>query len=157
MDVKILEEQIEKLKAEQKTVDFDTFNEDIAWEIGRRIREKAAVAHYPISIRIEACDRVLFAASMPGAGPINDAWARRKSNTARRFNKSSYEMAVYTRLKGYDLCSRYGLEPLEYAGSGGAVPIILNGMTIGAITVSGLAENEDHDLVVATIHEVLEG
>ncbi|SDY40387.1 heme-degrading domain-containing protein [Eubacterium barkeri] len=156
MDVKSLEERIKELKEEQKTVCFHTFDEKVAWDIGVRLQKKAAIQHYPISIRIEACDRILFAASLPGAGPINDDWARRKGNTARRFNKSSYEMGLYTRLRGYDLCARYGLEPSEYAASGGAVPIIINGMTIGAITVSGLAENEDHDLVVSTIHEVFE-
>ena len=44
----------------------------------------------------------------------------------------------------------------EYAAHGGSFPIILKGSgVVGTITVSGLAQEEDHLLVVNTLRDYL--
>ncbi len=149
--------KIEQLRLEQKELVFDQFDEETAWEIGSRIRRKAVEGGFPVAVSVTVNRRRLFGCSMPGAAAINDDWVRRKENMVYRFQKSSYEMALYTRMKGYDLKQQYGFELSEYAAAGGSVPIVLRGTgVVGAITVSGLAEHEDHGLVVSVIREYMD-
>ena len=93
---------------------------------------------------------------MAGTTPINDEWIRRKENTVYKFFKSSYEMSLYMKLKGDSIGPRYGLEDGLYAAAGGAVPVCVKGAGIvGTVTVSGLAEHEDHALVVSVLREMI--
>ncbi|MFW5807997.1 MAG: heme-binding protein, partial [Spirochaetota bacterium] len=51
---------------------------------------------------------------------------------------------------------KYLLPESEYAPHGGSFPILLrNTGIIGTVTVSGLAQEEDHDLVVEALSEYL--
>lgn len=144
--------EIEKLKKDRKTWEFPYFNEETAWIIGTRIREKAKEREYPIAISITWNRRRLFYCSMPGAAAINDQWIRRKENTVYQFQKSSYEMSLYMKLKQDNMTNRYGLPAADYAAAGGSVPLLITGMGMtGTITVSGLSEEEDHELVTGEI------
>lgn len=149
-------QQIEEIKSQQKMWEFTTFNEETAWEIGCRIRQKAKEHHYPIAVSVTMNRRRLFYCSMPGAAAINDQRVRRKENLVYQFQKSSYEMALYLKVKQDSVANRYGLGSEDYAAAGGSVPLLLRGTgMIGAITVSGLSEQEDHELVVSTIREFI--
>lgn len=145
-------QEIEQIKAQQKTWEFTEFNEETAWEIGCRMRTQAEQHHYPIAISVTVNHRRLFYCSMPGAAAINDEWVRRKENLVYLFQKSSYEMALYLKVKQDTLSRRYGLSDADYAAAGGSIPLLLKGTgVIGAITVSGLSEAGDHELVSQTI------
>lgn len=148
--------KIEELKKQQEHLAFPDFSEETAWTIGSKIRERAVENQYPISISITMGHKRLFYFSMPGTAPINDDWIRRKENTVYKFHKSSYEMSLYMKLKQDEISRRYGLDCAEYAAAGGSVPLILkNSGVVGTITVSGLAENEDHELVAGVIEDYL--
>lgn len=152
-----LEKKIEALKEAQKTWEFAFFDEGTAWEIGSRIREKAKAEGLPIAISITWNRRRLFYSSMPGAAAINDQWVRRKENTVYQFQKSSYEVALYLELKNDTMENRYGLDARDYAAAGGSVPLLICGMgLVGAITVSGLSQQEDHELVTGVIRSYLD-
>ena len=50
------------------------------------------------------------------------------------------------------MTNRYGLPAADYAAAGGSVPLLIAGMGMtGTITVSGLSEEEDHELVTGEI------
>ena len=143
---------IEELKQARRTWEFPSFDEETAWLIGTRIREKAKEKGYPIAISITWNRRRLFYCSMPGAAAINDQCIRRKENTVYQFQKSSYEMSLYMKLKQDTMTNRYGLPAADYAAAGGSVPLLIAGMGMtGTITVSGLSEEEDHELVTGEI------
>lgn len=51
---------------------------------------------------------------------------------------------------------RHGLTLAEYALHGGGFPIVLRGTGyVGSVIASGLAQREDHAMVVAALSEVL--
>ena len=51
---------------------------------------------------------------------------------------------------------RYFLSPSEYAIAGGGFPIAVKGTgVIGAITVSGLPDRQDHQIIVDTLCKML--
>lgn len=151
-----LQKEIERIRREQEELVFAAFDEETAWETGKRLRQTALENGYAVAISVTLNRRRLFACAMAGTTPINDEWIRRKENTVYKFFKSSYEMSLYMKLKGDSIGPRYGLEDGLYAAAGGAVPVCVKGAGIvGTVTVSGLAEHEDHALVVSVLREMI--
>ena len=73
-----------------------------------------------------------------------------------RWHQSSLRAGRRLAAKGAKLGTEHGLDPLDYADHGGSFPIRVEGVgVIGAITVSGLASEEDHAMIVAAITEHL--
>lgn len=147
-----LEEKINFLQKQQEKLIFKKFDESDSWNIGSILRQKAIDHDYAITISITLNKRNLFYYALPNTTPINNLWIKRKENTVYEFFKSSYEMSLYMQLKNDTLAPRYGLNHNDYGAAGGCVPIIIKGVgVVGTIGVSGLKEDEDHDLVVNTI------
>jgi uncharacterized protein (UPF0303 family) len=134
---------------------FPRFGGAEALALGREILALTEAGRLPVAIDVRGGGRTWFHASLPGAQPLNDLWARRKSNTVLMFGEASMMVALRFRAKGQDL-SRDGLDTADYVLSGGAVPVVVKGMGVVAVaTVSGLPEEEDHALVVRAMRKVL--
>ena len=100
--------------------------------------------------------RSTWACVLPGATPDNADWVRRKRSTVLRFHRSSYAIGLSLQRQGTTLEAKTGAPLVDYATHGGGFPILLAGGTcIGAITVSGLPQREDHGLIVAVLAEHL--
>ncbi len=147
--------EIAALKSQEGVLVFETFTEETALKLGLTLAEIARDGALPIVIDIRTPDRTLFHLAMPGSGPNNDNWARRKSNTALMFQESS--LLVGTRLRAKpETLERHGLAAADYADAGGSFPIRVKGVgVIGAVTVSGLPQVEDHALVVRALTAML--
>jgi len=66
-------------------------------------------------------------------------------------------VGVRTRAKGESL-AKFGLPVEEYAEQGGAVPIRVEGAgVVAVVTVSGLAQVDDHNLAVAGLRQLKAG
>jgi uncharacterized protein (UPF0303 family) len=151
------EDLLRKLEAELETLSFPSFNFDDALAIGLDLVETARRKALPIAIDVTVNRQQLFHAALPGSSPDNDQWVLRKSRVAARFFKSSLAVATDLRIKGKTIEDVWGLPSAEYAPSGGSVPVLVKGAgVIGTITVSGLPDVEDHEMVVAAIHRRLE-
>lgn len=147
---------MESLLAQEDSLRFRAFDEDSSWELGSRIVRKAMAGNMPIAVDIRLGRRRLFHASRPGASADNGFWVERKSATVERFGHSSYYIGQLLASKEATLESKYKISSIEYSASGGSFPIIVKGVgPVGAATVSGLTQEEDHALVVATIGEML--
>lgn len=144
-------EDLEKIRAQEAGLQFTEFSEETAFAIGTAIRDRAVAEKLPIVIDIRLWDRPLFYAALPGSSGIHPDWARRKSNVVQRWGKSSYRVLFET--KGERLLgANWGLDPSEYALSGGGFPIRAKGFgVIGAVTLSGLSERRDHMVGVEAI------
>jgi uncharacterized protein (UPF0303 family) len=61
------------------------------------------------------------------------------------------------KVKGTTLLERYGLLVADYAADGGSFPLIVeNAGIVGSVTVSGLPQRDDHNLVVEALCALLE-
>lgn len=134
------------LQAEAALLVLPRFSEPEAWALGQILMDLAM--GLPVVINIRTPDRTLFHAALPGSGPINDRWVQRKSATALLFQEASLAVGVRTRAKGETL-AKFGLPVEDYAEQGGAVPIGVAGAgVVAVVTVSGLAQVDDHALAV---------
>ena len=98
----------------------------------------------------------VFYAALDGATPDNPNWVRRKRNTVFRLFKSSYATGLSLLKQQTNLQAKLGLPDQEFAAHGGSFPIVVKGTgCIGAITVSGLPQRDDHNLVVEALAELL--
>jgi uncharacterized protein (UPF0303 family) len=147
---------VDSIAAQEDALIFDRWDEEIAWRIGSRIRELAVAGEWPIVIDIRLFHRALFFAALPGSTPDNVDWARRKVNVVERYHKSTYRVGRELAAKQDTLANRYGLPLRDFADHGGGFPIRFRGAgVIGAIIVSGLAQQEDHMLIVRVLCEIL--
>ncbi len=147
---------IAELEAQEARLVMAGFDETMALELGAALVELALSENLPVVIDIRTPDRTLFHASLPGSAPLNDRWARRKSNVAFAFGAASLLVGRRLAAKGSNL-EENGLAAADHAAHGGAVPIRVRGAGIVAVvTVSGLPQVEDHALVVRALGPLCE-
>ncbi len=146
---------IAALVKQEAALKFAGFTADIAWQIGTTLRDLAIERGYRIVIdvrRFGAPHQQLFYSALDGTTPDNQRWVARKMATVARFHKSSYHVGRLLAQSGLTFNARYNLPEEEYAAHGGCFPITVAGAGIvGAVTVSGLAQREDHNLVVEAL------
>ena len=145
-------DDLARIALQEQTLQFPAFDEDAAWRLGSRLRALAVQRGLVLVIDIRRPAQQLFYAALPGTTPDNPEWVRRKSNVAFRFQRSSYAIGLETEQKQSTLEERYGLPLADYACHGGSFPIRVRGAGfIGAVTVSGLPQRDDHNLVVEAV------
>jgi uncharacterized protein (UPF0303 family) len=148
---------IAEIEAEARGLVLSRFDEADALRLGQGLVALALAEDLPVVINIRTADRTLFHAALPGSAPMNDLWARRKSNTALRFQLASLLVGRMNAAKGETL-EKHGLDLADHADHGGAVPIRVKGVGVVAVaTVSGLPQVEDHRLVVRGIRALFTG
>ncbi|OEU69718.1 MAG: hypothetical protein BA863_03750 [Desulfovibrio sp. S3730MH75] len=151
-----MDEKLKKLLREEEELQFASFNEDTAWQIGSQLVQESINRNLPVTIDITHGERQLFHASRPGASADNDEWIKRKVRLVYRFGHSSFYMGQFLKSRGKCIEEMYLLPESEYAPHGGCFPIIIiSSGVIGTITVSGLTQEEDHKLVVQAIKDYL--
>ncbi|CAI7657686.1 unnamed protein product [Penicillium glandicola] len=162
---------------------FHTFTAETAWQLGNALRER--ILRLPdgqrkpslISITLTggAPHHVVFqSVTESGTIPDNENWVRRKRNTVLRWGISSWAMRQKTVsglaagasadeieaafVKKYAVPSANGGAVAgEYAIHGGGYPIRVHGVdgVIGVVVVSGLKQEDDHQVVAETIQQVI--
>jgi uncharacterized protein (UPF0303 family) len=134
---------------------FPAFDEETAWRVGLSLRELAVTRGHSIVIDIRRFGQPyqpLFYTALTGTTPNNPRWVQRKSNVVSRFYRCSYAIGLALEETGLSFGDRYSLPEGDYAAHGGCFPIKVAGAgIIGCITVSGLTQREDHNLVVEAI------
>ena len=146
-----LKEDIDQIARQEKGLWLPRFDCDVAWELGTRLRAMALERALPVVIEVRRFGQPLFYTALAGTTPDNLEWVKRKSNVVARFHGSSYGVGRNLEAKGDSLAAR-GLPIGEYAEHGGSFPIAVEGAGIvGSVTVSGLPQRADHELVVEAL------
>jgi len=149
MDIK---QDIAHIAQQEQRLRFPSFDEEAAWDLGTRLRSMARARGAAVTIEVRLARETVFLCSMPGTTPANADWARRKRNTVELLWRSSFGVGRALELENSSLETKMGLPVRDYATHGGSVPIFLtSGVCIGAVTVSGLPQREDHELVIEAL------
>ncbi|WSQ09492.1 heme-degrading domain-containing protein [Streptomyces sp. NBC_01231] len=147
---------LEELEAQERRLVFRQFTFDDAWALGTLLVELARESQAPVAIDIHRAGQQLFHAALAGSSPDNDAWIARKRRVVERYGSASYLVGARFRAKGSTFEESSRLDPDEYAAHGGSFPITVEGVgVIGAVTVSGLPQLQDHRFVVAALEQYL--
>jgi uncharacterized protein (UPF0303 family) len=149
-------DDLARIALEEQELQFTTFDEHTAWRLGSWIHAYAVERKLGLVVDVRRIGQPLFYCAMPGTTPDNPEWVRRKSNVTTRFHRSSYAIGRELEEKKSNLLDRYGLPLADYASHGGCFPLrVIGAGMIGTMTVSGLPQRADHELVVeALCHEL---
>lgn len=151
-----MEEILKNLLDQEEELQFTSFNETTAWQLGSQMVEQATHDNLAVTIDITRGQQQLFHYSMPGTSADNDEWVKRKVRLVNRFGHSSFYMGQLLKHKGKTIEQSYLISESEFAAHGGCFPIIIKGTgMVGTITVSGLPQEEDHKFVTESIRAFL--
>jgi len=147
---------LERIVLQEQRLQFERFDATTAWTLGMRLKQAAEARAVAVAIDIQLHGQPLFFYAMPGTTPDNVDWIRRKRNVVQRFQRSSYAVGLKLQQQQTTLEKTIGVDPRDYAPHGGCFPLSLVGTgCIGTITVSGLPQRQDHELVVEVLADLL--
>jgi len=150
-----IEDDIAALVVQESTLTLPGFTPDTAWQIGTTLRDLAIARKQNVVVdvrRFGSPHQQLFYTALAGTTPDNQRWVARKINVVARFHKSSYHIGRLLAQSGLTFPDRYNLPIEDYAPHGGCFPIhVADSGIVGAVTVSGLPERDDHNLVVEAL------
>jgi len=147
---------IASIEADERELEFTTFTNDDAWQLGCVLVELASDRELPITIDIRRGTQQLFHAARPGSTADNDSWIERKVRVVERFGASSYLVGLRSKARGTTFNQQFDLPLQQFAAHGGSFPVRVRGVgVVGAITVSGLPQADDHALVVEAVRSYL--
>jgi uncharacterized protein (UPF0303 family) len=150
------EEELRELSQHEQEIQFASFTSDTALAVGMALLEAAGKRSKPVTIDISRNGQQLFHFAMAGTAVDNDEWIKRKNRVVNRFGHSSYYIGVSLKHAGLTMEEKYLIPSAKYAAHGGAFPLIIRDVgVVGTISVSGLPQREDHELVVSTLKQFL--
>jgi len=141
------------ISQQEELLQFSHFDNAKAWELGEAIKRHCSDRNLAVTIEIRLCRETVFLYAMQGTSPNNSDWARRKRNTTELQQRSSYAVGLALS-EGVTLETQSGLPIRDYSHHGGSFPIRVKGVgCVGAATISGLPQREDHNIVARVIAE----
>ena len=150
-----LSEDLEKIASQERELRLPRLDAHVVWDLGTRIRTLAMERGLSLVIDVRRFGQPLFYTALKGTTPDNISWVHRKSNVVARFHRSSYGVGLTMTQKNTSIEAR-GLPISEYASHGGSFPLAVKGTGIvGSVTVSGLPQRADHELVVEALCRIL--
>lgn len=146
----------QQLLALEQEIQFESFSEETAWRLGSILVNDANSKSLPVAIDISVNGRQLFFHSLSGAPADLWYWIQRKIRLVNRVGHSSMYISCLLKEKNTTIEKELLIPESEFAPHGGCFPIIIRGTgVIGTVTVSGLPQEEDHELVVSGIRAYL--
>lgn len=128
-------------------ITFKEFTNKDALKFGLKVLEIVEKENLKnVRIRVKYNNDVVFQYLMDGK--VGETWLNRKENTVMTSKHSS--LYVFEHIEDYG----YMKDNDDYAVCGGGYPLIVNDELKGCFCVSGLAHDEDHDLIVRALKEM---
>ncbi len=147
---------LERRAKEEALLCFDKFSNEDALALGLKIIEKAKQRNAAVAIDIEVNGVQLFHYNMPGSNKHHAMWIRRKQNMVQTSQCSTLHAMYQLQRDNKDQVKDWRLNAEEYGSIGGGFPITIKGTgIIGSVACSGLAHEDDHQLLVDSIAELL--
>ena len=151
-----LAEAVVGLDKELDGLQLSRFTNDDAIALGMLVVETARREGHRVTVDLRRGGQQLFHVALPGTSADNDGWIDRKVRVVERFGRASLLVRHDLERKGERVDPSLGLDPLVYAAAGGAVPLVVRDVgPVGTLAVSGLPQEDDHDLVVRVLRAFL--
>ncbi len=152
-----MSDTLESLVQQENDLELVYFNQDVAWQLGTAIKQLAEQKGASISIEVFGFGQTLFQFCMLGSSADQLDWIRRKRNSVLYYGRSTYYLSLYNESKQRVFETQPHIDPNEYCAHGGSFPIRIKGSgLVGAVTASGLASIEDHQLVTQALQQALD-
>jgi uncharacterized protein (UPF0303 family) len=147
---------LKELLDQEESLQFSQFNEETAWALGGLLVEIATAENLPVTVDITRGAHQLFHSARPGTSADNDEWVKRKVQLVYRMGHSSFYLGQLLKSKGTCIADAWLISESDFAPHGGCFPIIVKDTgVVGTVTVSGLAQEDDHALVVRALKKFL--
>ncbi|MGG8496879.1 heme-degrading domain-containing protein [Tenacibaculum sp. TC6] len=138
-----------------RKIELEKFNNRIALEMGMKIVELASQRNQKIAVEVCRVNHTVFLFVDDTLPADKHNWLRRKANVAKHFEESSLSVKNDLAQGSMTLETTFALDTTHYLAKGGAIPLFVkNAGMIGVITVSGLKDTEDHQLIIDALQGV---
>jgi uncharacterized protein (UPF0303 family) len=150
------QQQLQLLLQQESELQFAEFTNDTAVALGLKLVEAARARNCSVTVDVCRNGQQLFHCALPGTSADNDDWIKRKNNVVNRYGHSSLYVGTQFRARGAKFEESTRLDPGHYSAHGGAFPVTIRNVgVVGTVTVSGLPQVEDHELVVEVLRDFL--
>jgi len=147
-----LREDLERVTVQERELQLNRLDAHSAWDLGVQLRTMAVDRSLSVVIDVRRFGQPLFYTALEGTTPDNAEWVRRKSNLVARLHRSSYAVGLSLKMKSETLLEKYALSAADYVAHGGSFPLTVIGAgVIGSVTVSGLPQRANHELVIEAL------
>lgn len=144
--------ELDRIDEQLRLLRLTSFDEDAAWDVGSDLRRRALERGVAITIEVRLAGSTVFMHAMAGTSPSNADWARRKRNVVELLHRPSYAVGLEAARDGQSALDQMGRPEADFATHGGSFPVVVDGVgCVGAVTVSGLPQRDDHELVVEAL------
>ena len=143
------------MKAEVlRKIELEKFNNRIGLEMGMKIVRLAQGRNQGIAVKIDRLNHTIFLYVDDNLPADKHNWLRRKANVAKHFEESSLGVKSDLINGNMTLKDTFALDENEFLAKGGAIPIFVkNAGMVAIITVSGLKDEEDHQIILDALQE----
>lgn len=132
-----------------KKIEFQSFNNKLALEMGLAIVDLAKSRNQHIGIEISRLNQTIFLYIDDNLPADKHNWLRRKANVAKQFEESSLSVKKDLKEGNMTLEKTFGLDDKDFIAKGGSIPIVVKDVgMVATITVSGLSDEEDHKIII---------
>ncbi len=145
-----LSAQNENMKQEiLKKIELDSFNNSLGLEMGLAIVYLAKERNQNIAVQVDRLNHTIFLFVDDSLPADKHNWLKRKVNVTKHFEESSLSVKNDLINGNMTLGETFALDEKEYLAKGGSIPIFVNnaGM-VAIITVSGLHDEADHQIIL---------
>lgn len=135
-----------------RRIELDSFSNRIAFDMGVKIIDLAKSRNQHIAVEVCRLNQTVFL-YVDNTLPVDKHnWLRRKANISRQFEESSLSVKNDLKDGNMTLEKTFGLGEKDFLANGGAIPVFIkNGGMIAVITVSGLHDEEDHNIIIEAL------
>jgi len=122
--------------------------------MGLQIVDLAQKKGLIIGVEVSRLNHKVFLFIDDGLPADKHNWIRRKANVAKHFEESSLAVKEDLAKGNMSLKDTFALDDRDYIARGGSIPIMVESAgLIATITVTGLADVDDHQLIVDALQE----
>ncbi|OPB95776.1 heme-degrading domain-containing protein [Elizabethkingia occulta] len=135
-----------------RRIELDSFSNRIAFDMGVKIIDLAKSRNQHIAVEVCRLNQTVFLYVDDTLPVDKHNWLRRKANISRQFEESSLSVKKDLKDGNMTLEKTFGLDEKDFLAKGGAIPVFIkNGGMIAVITVSGLHDEEDHNIIIEAL------